>query len=135
MLVTTEQVFAVAGAIAVGLLSLLGALLTLRVLGRTGSGLRALDTDLATRPASLSHGLARVRSNIHDVDAQTEHALWTLANLDEHIDAASAVLRARRDASDRLRSRLVDGEESIARLRDTIRLLMRLNDLRRDFWA
>ena len=135
MLVTTEQVFAVAGAIAVGLLSLLGALLTWRVLAKAGSGLRALDADLATRPASLNQGLARVHGSIRDVDAQTERALWTLANIDERLDAASAALRARRDASDRLRSRLVDGEESIARLRDTIRLLMRLNDLRRDFWA
>lgn len=132
---TTEQLFAVAGAIAVGLLSLLSALLTWRVLARAGSGLRALDAGLATRPISLSEGLTRARRNMHDVDAQTERALWTVANLDQRLDAASAALRARRNASDRLRSRLVDGEESIARLRETIRLLMKVNDLRRDFWA
>lgn len=83
----------------------------------------------------MSAGLARVRSDMHAADAQTERVLWALANLDQHLDAASAVLRARRDASDRLRSRLVDGEVTVARLRETIRLLMRLNDLRRDFWA
>lgn len=132
---TTEQLFAVAGAIAVGLLSLLGGLLAWRVLARAGAGVRALDTDLAPRPASLSEGLTRVRSDVHEADAQTERVLWALANLDQHLDAASAALRARRHASDRLRSRLVDGEVSIARLRETIRLLMRLNDLRRDFWA
>ena len=132
---TTEQLFAVAGAIAVGLISLLGALLASRALARAGSGLRALDADLAPRPESLSAGLARMHRAEHEADAQTERVLWALANLDQHLDAASAALRARRDASDRLRSRLVDGEESIARLRETIRLLMRLNDLRRDFWA
>ena len=132
---TTEQLFAVAGAIAVGLLSLLGALLTWRALASAGSGLRALDADLARRPTPLSEGLTRARSDMHDVDAKTERALQSLANIDRRLDAAGAALRARRDASDRLRSRLVDGEESIARLRETIRLLMRLNDLRRDFWA
>lgn len=132
---TTEQLIAVAAAIAVGLLALVGALLTFRALARAGTGLRALEAKLEAQSTAVEQALTRVPAGLRDAHAQTERALWTLTTLDERLDGASAAIRARRDASDRLRSRLIDGQANVARLRETIRLLIRLNDLRREFWA
>jgi len=133
--VTTEQLVAIAGSVALGLLSLAGALLAWRALARAGAGLRALEADLEVQPAAMGQSLTRLHTDLGNAKALTESALWTMTTLDERLDSTSAAIRARGDASDRLRWRLIDGQANIARLRETIRLLVRLNELRREFWA
>ena len=56
-----------------------------------------------------------------------------LAELDARMDRATADLLASRAASDTLRLRLIEGRLTIARIRQLVRLLVRLGELRRDF--
>ena len=56
-----------------------------------------------------------------------------LANADDRIDRARVDLTAKRYSSDRLRVRLIEGQLSLARIREFIKLLMRLDKIRREF--
>ena len=132
---TTEQAIVAAGAIAIGILVLLGAALVWRALGRIGIEVRALDARLAEAPARFGSQLVAVRTAASEIDAAAERTLVTLARADVAFEATDTSLRARRDASDRLRARLMSGQANLARLRQTIRLVIRVNDLRREFWA
>ena len=132
---TTQESIALALAIAIAVLSLLGAFVAWRALSRAGSGMRAIDATLADVSRSMPQQMAGVRAAMSQVDAIGERALWALVQADERMDAGEVSIRARRDASDRLRARLIEGRGTLARLRETIRLLMRLNELRREFWA
>lgn len=132
---TTEQLLFVVGAIVIGVSSLTGAALGWRALGKAGAGLRYTDGSLADSPASVERQVAQARIVISDGDASARRATWALAQFDQRADVASAKMRASRTASDSLRARLVDGQINVARLRAAVRLLTRLNDFRREFWA
>lgn len=73
------------------------------------------------------------RSQIAGVDRQAEQAMVALAELDTRMDRATADLLASRAASDTLRLRLIEGRLTVARIRQLVRLLIRLGELRRDF--
>jgi len=133
--VTTEQLIYVAVALILGVISLVGALVAWRVLARAGAALRALEDSASGAVANVPVQLAKARSVLAQADALTERALWSLSSTDQRVDVASANLKARRDASDRLRARLIEGRTTLSRLRETVRALMRLNEMRRTFWA
>jgi hypothetical protein len=129
--VNAEQVAIVALVIAVALAALVSAGIAWRRLGRTAGALRATQTRLDGRHILLSTQLIEVRSQLDAVDAVTERVLWQLAAADERMDRATAGLVASGAASDTLRVRLIEGRLTIARLRQLVRLAMRLGELRR----
>jgi hypothetical protein len=131
--VTTEQLIAVGGAIAVGLLALTAAAWLWRSLRHATAGLRATESGLAARATALPHQLAAARTSLADFDARTEQPMGSLINLDARIATAIAELGARRAASDSLRARLVESHATLARVRETARLVMRAIELRRIF--
>src|SRR5690349_6393333 len=130
---TGEQVVLVAVAAIVGVLALVGALVVWRTLASVVTGLRAADTRLAGSALVASTRLAGTRERLARVDAQTERALVTLGNLEDRIDRARVDLKSKRVSSDRLRLRLLEGRLTIARLRQLVRLMIRLNEMRRVF--
>src|SRR3954451_8525319 len=96
-------------AVAVGVLSLVGALATWRALSRSGAGLRKASGALEERALLLPMQLRDVQTQLATVNAQAEHTLWMLGNLDDRIDKATAEMRAKRVASDTLHVRLIEG--------------------------
>ena len=130
---TTQDIVILGVAAAIGLLALAGALAAWRVLGRAGAGLRAAADGLSTRAETMPVQLAGVRTQLDEVDAQVEHALWMLSEFDDRVDRASVDLRAKRVASDSLRLRLLQGRLTIARIRRLVQLMTRLGELRRVF--
>src|SRR4051794_10585345 len=128
---TAPQIVILGAAISVAVLALLGALVTWRVLSRAGHGLRKASETLSDRALAMPARLRDVQARLAEVDAQAEHVLWTLGNLDDRIDKATVDLRAKRVASDRLRLRLIEGRLTIARLKQLVRLMIRLGELRR----
>jgi hypothetical protein len=130
---TGEQVVLVAAAGIAGVLALLGALIVWRTLSGVGRGLRSANDRLAGRDLTIAAQLASTRERLAQVDAQAEPALWTLGNLDVRIDRARVDLRSKRVSSDRLRLRMLEGRLTIARLRQLVRLMIRLNEMRRVF--
>ena len=130
---TFEQAVYVTIAIVVALTALLAALFAWRTLGKAGAALRAADERIAHMAADVPERIAATRTQLAGVDVQAEHALWMLGKLDSRMDSATADLVAKRAASDRLRVRLVDSRLTIARLRQLVRLMMRLGELRREF--
>jgi hypothetical protein len=131
--VSTEQVIIVAFAVVVGVLAAAGAVTTWRVLAGARTSLRAIATRLDVSGPGFAAQLSDARAQLVAVDTQTEHGLSILATLDDGMDRATAELAATRVASSRLRVRLVEGRLTIARLRQLVRLAMRLGQLRRDF--
>jgi len=122
-------VVAVGSALAV----VIGAVAAAIVLRRVGEGLRAADERLAARALTLPVQLQQARESIKSVDAAAERSLWSLGKADDRMDRMRVDLTAKRFASDSLRLRLLDGQLSLARLRDLIRLLIRLDKIRREF--
>jgi hypothetical protein len=131
--VSTEQVIIVAVALTVAVLALTGAIVLWQKLARTGAGLRAAQARLDSGKVSVPTQLVEVRSQLAAGDVQMERLLWQLGALDERIDRATSDLVATRAASGRLRVRLIEGRLTIARLRQLVRLAMRLGELRRAF--
>jgi hypothetical protein len=130
---TTQDLIIIGVAIPIAALTLVGAWAAWRTLGRAGRGLRAASDDLSTRAQKLPAQLSGVRAELAVVDAQVEHALWMLGELDDRIDRASADMRAKRVTSDSLRVRLINGRLTVARIRQLMRLVVRLGELRRAF--
>jgi hypothetical protein len=87
--------------------------------------------DRPTEATTLSPRLAEVRTACARINAQTERVLWMLDRADTRLNTLTAQVRAKRDASDRLRLRLIESRLTIARLRQLVRLLIRLGELRR----
>ena len=130
---STEQVIIVAVALTIAVLALAGAVVIWRTLARSGAGLRAAHARLDSRKVTVTTQLVEVRAQLAGADVQMERLLWQLGALDERMDRATADLVATRVASGRLRVRLIEGRLTIARLRQLVRLAMRLGELRRTF--
>ena len=128
---TAEQIVILVAAISIAVIALVGALAIWRALRRAGEGLRSASDRLETRAVTLAGQLRSMQGQLAAVDAQTERALWMLGNLDDRLDRATLDMRAKRLASDRLHLRLIDGRLTIARLKQLVRLLIRLGELRR----
>lgn len=130
---STEQVIIVAVALAVAILGISGAVVVSRTLARSGSTLRATQARLDDRRLTVTSQLIELRSQLSAADVQTERLLWQLGALDDRMDRATAELVATRAASGRLRVRLIEGRLTIARLRQLVRLAVRIGELRRAF--
>ena len=128
---SAAQIVILGVAITVAAIALLGALMTWRALTRAGRGLRSASESLNFRALALPAQLRTVQARVAEVDAQAERALWMLGNLDDRVDRATTDVRAKRVASDRLRLRLIEGRLTIARLKQLVRLMIRLGELRR----
>jgi hypothetical protein len=128
---TTQQIVIIAAALSVAVIAFLGALATWRALGNAGRGLRNASDSLNATALTLPTRLKGVGFRLAEIDAQADHALWLLGNVDDRIDRATADLRAKRVASDRLHVRLIEGRLTIARLKQLVRLMIRLGELRR----
>lgn len=123
----------IVGLVGLGVLALAGALAAWRMLARAGAAMGNASGPLAARAQTLPVTLTSVTAQLAAADSQSERALWVLANLDARIDNATASLGATREASDRLRARLVSGRDNLEHIREIVRLLIRLSELRRDF--
>ncbi len=130
---TTQDIVILAVSGSIAAFVLIGALAAWRTLARVGEGLRSASDGLSERAAALPDRLFEVRTQLDAVDAQVEHALWTLGELDDRIDRASVDLRAKRVSSDSLRLRFLEGRVTIAKIRQLMRLMIRLGELRRAF--
>ncbi len=128
---SVEQVVYVVIAISIAVVAVVGALMAWRAMSKAGAGLRAAEARLSLIAQTIPERMTATRAELAKVDAQTEHALWMLGNLDTRVDAARADLLAKRVASDRLRLRMIEGRLTVARLRQIVRLLVRLGELRR----
>ena len=130
---TFEQSLVLVIAALLAVAALAGALMSWRVLGRTGSGLRELDTRLTARTQTLPRSAAATRERLISVRAETEAALWSLATLDEQLDSTRLTLADRRAASDRLRESMADNQAVFERIRNGARMLLRVIQMRREF--
>jgi len=130
---SAEQIALMVVALTVAAFALAGSFAASRALRRTGTGLRRADLRLATLATAIPARATAARARLADVEVETEHALWTLGNLDARLGHATADLLAKRVASDSLRLRLIEGRLTIARLRQLVRLLIRLGEMRRVF--
>ena len=128
---TTQDIVILAICGSVAAFSTIGALAAWRTLSRVGRGLNAAAVGLSQRAQAFPERLEGVRTQLASVDAQAERALWMLGELDDRIDRASADLRAKRVASDSLRLRFLEGRVTVARIRQLVRLMIRLGELRR----
>ncbi len=130
---TAEQATIVVLAAAVAVAALVGALLIARATRRAGSGLRLASERLDQRSLTLPANLTRARASLATIDVQAEHALWALGNADDRMGRAMADLRSMRVSSDTLRVRMIEGRLTIARLRQLVRLMITLSEMRRAF--
>ena len=104
------------------------------VLRRNGNGpelagLSILSQDVQRIFGGVVPELAS-RAHLQTIGSRVDRAL---AELDARIDRTTADLLASRAASDTLRLRLIEGRLTIARIRQLVRVLVRLGELRRDF--
>lgn len=129
---TTEALLVVLSLVVV-VVAAVGAFVAWRTLARVGSSLRALDERLARQAEALPVILADSRGRLVAARADGERALWALAGADARLEAARAGLAAKRDASDTLRARMISSHATLARIRETTRLLIRAIELRREF--
>ena len=130
---TTVQLIFVVVAISAAALVLVGAFVASRALKRVGATLAETSIRLSATASGLPKRAADGRSHLADIDVQTNQALLTMDAVDIRMDRVTADLLATRAASDTLRLRLIEGRLTIARIRQLVRLLMRLGELRRDF--
>ena len=128
---TAQQIVIISVAVAVAVVALFGALAAWRALARTGAGLRAASERLDARADELPERLKDVGFRLTEVSLETERVLWMLGKLDDRLDHATADMRAKRLASDTLHVRLIEGRLTIARLKQLVRLMIRLGELRR----
>jgi hypothetical protein len=128
---TAQQIVIISGAVAVAVVALLGAIATWRALSRAGAGLRSAAERLDARTEALPERLKNVGFRLAEVSVETERMLWRLGNLDDRLDKTTADMRAKRVASDTLHVRLIESRLTIARLKQLVRLMIRLGELRR----
>jgi HAMP domain-containing protein len=129
---TMQLVFVVVAASAAAL-ALVGAFVAWRALTRAGAALHRTSQNLSATAANLPARAANARDRFADVNGQSERLSAMLGEVDGRIESSSAHLLATRAASDTLRLRLIEGRLTIARIRQLMRLLVRLGELRRDF--
>ena len=130
---STVQLTFVVVAVSAAAFVLMGAFVASRALKRAGLALTETSFRLSATAVGLPRRAAEGRSRLEEANSQASHALRTLDELDTRVDRASADLLATRAASDTLRLRLIEGRLTIARIRQLVRLLIRLGELRRDF--
>jgi hypothetical protein len=130
---TGEQLLIVALAVLTGMAALAGALIAAKVLARVGAGMRVASDRLTARGTTLAADLVSARTSLAAVDARAERVLWALGNADDRIDRAMVDIRSKRVSSDTLRVRLIEGRLTVARLRQLVRLMIRLSEMRRAF--
>ena len=130
---TGEQLLIVALSVGFGGIALAGALLAARAMGRAGAGLRTTSERLSARSVTLVANLESARATLKTIDTQAELTLWSLGNADDRMDRAMVDLRSKRVSSDTLRVRLITGRLTIARLRQLVRLMITLSEMRRAF--
>jgi hypothetical protein len=131
--VTVVALLFIVLAVVIGLGALIAALAVRRALRNVGQSMQHLDARLTERGSAITERLDATRVSLATVNATAERALSTLGNADDRMDRMRVDLTAKRYASDRLRVRLIDGQLSLARVRELIRLLVRLDKLRREF--
>ena len=129
---TLQLIFVVVAVSAVALV-LVGAFIASRALKRAGLALTETSNRLSATAVGLPRRAAEGRNRLDDLDTQASQAMRTLDELDARMDRATVDLLATRAASDTLRLRLIEGRLTIARIRQLVRLLIRLGELRRDF--
>lgn len=115
------------------LLVLIGALVFSRALSRAGAGLRVRDKRLVAQVAELPGRFHDARLRLSEFHATTEHALWSLSRLEQHIDATRVALVTGRAGLDRSRERIVGARAEIERIKRGARLVLRALELRRTF--
>ena len=130
---SAEQVVFVVLMVSLAAFALAGAFAARRALGRAGDGLRRMEIDMHALADALPNRFDDARDRLADIDAQADNTLGTLDGIDTRIDQATSRLRASRIASDTLRLRLIEGRITIAQMRQLVRALMRIAELRRDF--
>jgi len=128
---TTVQLIFVVVAISAAALVLVGAFVASRALKRAGAALTETSVRLSAMASGLPKRAADGRSHLADIDVQTNQALLTMDAVDIRMDRVTADLLATRAASDTLRLRLIEGRLTIARLKQLVRLMIRLGELRR----
>ncbi len=130
---TLEQAVVVSVAVALGALALIGALVTWRVLGRTGHGLREIDERVAARADKVPMAAAAARERLVSARGETERALWSLTNLDARLESTRVSLADKRAASDSLRASMTRNQHMLERIRRGARALLRVVQMRREF--
>jgi alpha-D-ribose 1-methylphosphonate 5-triphosphate synthase subunit PhnG len=113
------------------LLTLIGALVLNRRLGAIGSALRREDARLTAATPLLADRFVAGRSQMTASNAAVERTLWWLSRADGRLDSINQALVTRRTELDRQRSRLVAARASFVRIRRTMRMLIRVIELRR----
>lgn len=119
-------------AVVVTLAALLSIVVVRRAARTAGRALARLDERLIDRNVTLVDRLETIRASLESTDAAAERTLWALVSADDRMDRLTQDMAAKRAASDTLRVRFIDGQLSIARARELVRLIVRLDQLRRD---
>jgi hypothetical protein len=130
---STLQLVFVVVAVSAATIVLLWAFVASRALKSAGAALQRTSQRLSATAVELPGRAADARTWLAQINGQTDVVLRTLDELDIRMDRATADVLASRAASDTLRLRLIEGRLTIARIRQLVRLLMRLGELRRDF--
>ena len=130
---SAEQIGILVLAALVGLGSLTASIVAWRRLASVSRGLKIVDVRTQQLVETVPARLVDARTRLAEADAQVERALWALESIDARLDRVTADVIAKRAASDTLRVRLIAGQLSITRLRELVRLAVRLSELRRAF--
>jgi len=118
---------------ALAALMLVAAVLLARALSGARRGLVSGETRLLDERHLLVARFEEVRSHLADLQAVNERGLWTLAHLDQRLDAARSKLVARREDLDRQRGRILATQTDVARWKSGARMLIRALELGRTF--
>lgn len=116
---------------ALALVAILAALLAWRVQRHTARLMTAAAISADKHAERTARSLARMRSQLANIQAGTERALWSLSRLDDRIDSARFALAERGAELDRHRARLVAARSSVEKTKAAVRLVTRAIELRR----
>ena len=115
----------------VALFALLVGVAISRRIGAVGRQLRTVDERLAHEAPLLAARMGAQRTDMAEVSAATERALWSLARFDERLDTVRAGLATRRVALDHDRTRLIAARATIVRAKRAAQMLIKMMELRR----
>jgi hypothetical protein len=104
-----------------------------RRLGAVGRQLRAADERLVNETPLLAARMGAQRAGMAELSAASERALWSLARLDERLDATRFSLAARRGELDSARLRIVTMHATLATARRRAQMLIKMMGLGRAF--
>ena len=122
-----------AALVVLAVLCVLGAILAWRRASAAHPAAEQLAATLDERAITLPGSLSSVRATLAEQGAAAEHALWTLARVDERLAQATRTMAERRQALDALGARLEGARTNVERLKSAARLIMRAIELRRAF--